>query len=343
MSSGTRQPIRLGLMGLGKWPQEAYLPILAELPDVRVTAVAARSEATRRLASEKLGDETTVYADWADVANDPNVDAVAIALPNEHHADAIEAALSADKHIFFEPPVGLTFADTERVFAKLSASGRVVQSDLELRCLPVLGAVRDLLGPGGIGKVLTAKVRLWCDWGAGAEQPFADAQDQGFFLWLGCWYLDVLDFLFEAAPTQAGVTGGYAANGRLMDHGWATLRYPEDRIGEFEFSMVAAEGREVTLHVAGTEGEVEADLWEGTYRWRRKGKPFEEAAAPCSQPVHGFAGMRESILDFVGAIREDRRPRADLSAVRRVHEAAFACHQSESEGKQVAVQPINEV
>jgi len=44
--------VRLGLLGLGSWPREAYLPVLKELASARVTAVAcARSEAEGRTVS----------------------------------------------------------------------------------------------------------------------------------------------------------------------------------------------------------------------------------------------------------------------------------------------------
>lgn len=342
MAQDTGKQIDLGLMGLGHWPRQAYLPVLKERSDVRVVAVSVRSEATRRFAREQFGADVRLHADYHELANDPDVDAVAIALPNEQHADAIEAALAANKHVFFEPPIALTLADTRRVFARMAASNRIVQSDLELRCLPVLGAVRDLLATGRIGEPLTARIRLWCDWGAGPEMPFAYAEDQGFFLWLGCWYLDVLDFLFEASPTHAAVTGGYAMNGRLMDHGWANLTYPDGRIGQFEFSLVAVEGTDITLHVAGTRGEIEADLENGTYRWRQKDAPFRQADAPASRPACGFVGMRESIIDFLTAVRTGRPPRADLEATRRVHEAAFACAQAEADHRRVPIPPLSD-
>ena len=105
-----------------------------------------------------------------------------------------------------------------------------------------------------------AKVRLWCDWGYGGGNWNEEVEEEGFFLWLGCWYLDVLDMVFQTEPTRATVVGGYAMNGKLMDHGWATLNYPDNRIGQVEFSLVAVEGTEITLTIDGTNGHIQADL-----------------------------------------------------------------------------------
>jgi len=114
-------------------------------------------------------------------------------------------------------------------------------------------------------------------------------------------------------------------NGRLMDHGWATLTYPQGRIGQLEFSLIAVEGAAITLRVAATRGEIEADLQTGTFRWRRDRAGWKDGTAPCSQPICGFAGMRESIKDFLQAVADGRPARADTEVCRRVHRAALAC------------------
>ena len=58
--------------------------------------------------------------------------------------------------------------------------------------------------------------------------------------------------------------------------------------------------------------------------------------------MHGFAGMRESILDFITAIRTGRPPKVGLDVIRRVHEAALACAESETQKHSVPVQPLAE-
>ena len=315
----------VGLIGFGEWPRTAYAPVLTDMAQVKVTAVAARSVATRRLAAETFGDQLRCHEHWSDLLADADIDAVMMALPNALHAEVIEAAVAAGKHLFYEPPAGPDQATIERVLAMTASSPQVVQVDLELRYLPVIAAVRQLLDSGELGATLMAKVRLWCNWGHGGGPWYDDAQGQDFFLWLGCWYLDVLDCVFGEAPTGASVVGGYASNGTLMDHGWATLTYPQDRIGQYEFSLVATTAAQIDLHIAGTEGEVEADLQSGAYRWRKAGGPWQERSAPASAPACGFEGMRESIHGFFDAITASRPPIADVAVSRRVHQAALAC------------------
>lgn len=318
---------RIGLIGFGEWARRSYLPILREMSHVRVVAVAARSESTRQLAKKEIGSGVQLYGDYHGLLADGAVESVMISLPNELHAEAIEAAAASGKNIFFEPPVGLNETEILRVLEVLDRTKQHVQADLELRYLPVIQQVRNLIKGGKAGDLLMSKITLWCDWGVGGR--WKELENQGFFLWLGCWYLDVLDAIFAAGPIRAQVAGGYAGNGRMMDHGVATLSYPAGRTGIFEFNLLATEPARITLQVTGAEGEIHADLQEGIYRWRTRGSGWNEDQAACSLPVHGFAGMRESIADFVNAVATGGRVIADAKVCRRVNWAALMCAKAE--------------
>ncbi len=332
-------PVKLGLIGFGTWPRDAYTPVLEASPLAEVVAVSARSEETFAFAREHFGDQIAEYTDMHELLADERVDAVMIALPNPLHGGALEAAIAAGKHAFFEPPIGFDEPEVRRVFAAAAASDLILQTDLELRYTPVMQAVVAKIASGELGDSLMASVRLWCSWGYGGGEWQEAAEAQGFFLWLGCWYLDVLDQVFGAAPLRASVMPGRAMNGSLTDHGWATLQYPNG-LGQFEMSMVAPEEQEVSVRVTGTEGEIEADLWSGEWRSRRRGEEWAEGVAPCAQPIGGFSGMRESVLSFLECVRSGSEPVANLEVSRRVHAAAIACMNAERSGETVEVELV---
>jgi predicted dehydrogenase len=119
-------------------------------------------------------------------------------------------------------------------------------------------------------------------------------------------------------------------NGALLDHGTALLEYPGPVTGQFHFSLVAVAGTRITAHIAGTEGEMEADLKTGEYRLRRAGQvEWVTGVSPASQPIHGFEGMRESLADFLAAVTGGLPVRANAAVCRRVHRAAWKCHRAE--------------
>lgn len=319
----------IGIIGFGHWPQQAYAPLLAEMPQVQVVAVAARSHATRELAKQTFNTDAKAFDNYNDLLADETVDAVLIALPNSLHGPALQAAATSKKHLFFEPPVAEDPEAAARVLDALETSGRVVQADLELRYLPVMDSLLAHLRSGTVGEPLMAKIRLWCDWGYGGGSWYDEVQGQSFFLWLGCWYLDVLDCIFEADAIQASVVGGYHSNGALMDGGWASLVYSGGGIGQLEFNLVAPQETTIELTVACQEGEVVADLQTGRWRWRGETGDWHLEHTPASTPAYGFAGMRESLRGFFDTIHTGGNPRANIDVMRRVQHAAQLCVDAE--------------
>ena len=321
--------INVGLVGFGEWARQAYAPLLGELPQVRVTAISARSDATRSLAKQTFGAATKTFADYHDLLNDSTVDAVLIALPNSLHATVLQAASTSGKHLFFDPPVAEDSETATQVLDALAASECVVQADLELRYLPVMDNLLGLLQSGAIGEPLVARIRLWCNWGYGGGEWYDEVQGQSFFLWLGCWYLDVLDCVFKQSATQASVVGGHYSNGTLMDAGWASLVYPNGGIGQLEFNLVLPQETIIELTVACRSGEIVADLQTGAWRWRGETGDWHLKHAPASMPAYGFVGMRESLQGFFDTISAGGRPRANVDVIRRIQYAAQLCAAAE--------------
>ena len=319
----------IGLIGFGKWARQAYAPLLGEFPQVRVTAISARSDATRSLAKQTFGAEMKTFADYRDLLNDSTVDAVLIALPNSLHAPVLQAASTSGKHLFFEPPVAEDSETATQVLDALAASECVVQADLELRYLPVMNNVLGLLQSGTIGEPLMAKIRLWCNWGYGGGEWYDEVQGQSFFLWLGCWYLDALDCIFKQSAFQASVVGGRYSNGTLMDVGWASLVYPGGEIGQLEFNLVLPQGTVIELIVACRSGEIIADLQTGEWRWRGETGDWHLEHAPASTPAYGFVGMRESLKGFFDTIHAGGCPRANVDVMRRIQHTAQLCADTE--------------
>ena len=315
----------IGIIGFGQWARQAYAPLLGEMPQVRIVAVSARSHTTRERAKEVFGAGTKTFADYHDLLNDSTVDAVLIALPNSLHAPVLQAAARSNKHLFFEPPVAINSETATQVLDALAASEGVVQADLELRYLPVMDDVLACIQSGAVGEPLMAKIRLWCNWGYGGGAWYDEVQGQSFFLWLGCWYLDVLDCIFEQTAIQASVVGAHNSNGTLMDAGWASLVYANGRIGQLEFNLVIPQATTIELTIACRSGEIIADLQTGQWRWWGEAGDWHLEHTPASTPAYGFVGMRESLRGFFDTIDAGGRPRASVDVMRRIQHAAQLC------------------
>lgn len=88
----------------------------------KVVAVADVVDAAAQARAAQVGG-AKVYADYNDLLQDPNVDAVDICLPHHVHKEAAVAAAEAKKHILIEKPLCLTLDEAKEIEAAVEASG----------------------------------------------------------------------------------------------------------------------------------------------------------------------------------------------------------------------------
>ena len=335
--------VGIGIIGFGGWPRTAYTPVLRDLEGAEVVAVSARTDQTIATAREALSADVVGYRNYHDLLEDERVDAVMVATPDALHREVASWALQAVKHVFVEPPFGETLdqavalLDEADEYVGAGPPRRVFQGDLELGYIPALQRIRAMLSGGLLGDPLSVSVRLWCDWGLAGQAGSREASRVGVFVWVGPWYIHVLDVLLGRLPRRVSVAGGRAANGPLMDHGWASFEYGDEKtgrvIGRYEFNLLAPADQDISLEVVGTRGEARADLCSGEVRTRTTDAPaWQVEQIPPAQPIAAFAGMRECIGGFVRAITHGEPVLADVAACRRVHEVCFAAQRAADDG-----------
>lgn len=116
--------VRLAIIGCGAFAHLYHVPALRELPDVDLVGIAdpSPSDATAQLA-ERTG---AVLLDHADLLlGRVEVDAVLVSSPHGLHAEHVEAALQAGKHVLVDKPFVLSSRDAVRL-AELARSQRCV-------------------------------------------------------------------------------------------------------------------------------------------------------------------------------------------------------------------------
>jgi predicted dehydrogenase len=107
-------PVRYAVVGLGYIAQTAILPAFAHARKGSELVALVSDDPTkletlgRRYGVEKLYS----YEEFDECVDDPEVDAVFIALPNTLHRAYTEAAARAGKHVLCEKPMAMTAADS---------------------------------------------------------------------------------------------------------------------------------------------------------------------------------------------------------------------------------------
>jgi predicted dehydrogenase len=122
MTPGYGTPIGIGVIGCGEIAQVMHLPIIHELPELRIAALCDLSGHVMDRLSAHYGVAAR-YRDHRDLLADPAVDAVVICAHD--HGPLLLDALAAGKHVLVEKPLAFTVDEARPLVAAAARSGRV--------------------------------------------------------------------------------------------------------------------------------------------------------------------------------------------------------------------------
>lgn len=97
---------------------------------------------------------TGCYGDYAEAINDPDIDAVVVAVPPSFHLNLTLQALAAGKHVLVEKPAFPTMADYQVVQEARDRAGRVLLVGENDHYKPLAVTLRKLLADGVIGDMV---------------------------------------------------------------------------------------------------------------------------------------------------------------------------------------------
>lgn len=205
-----RPPVRLALIGLGN-RGTALLRTLLELPAAPIVAV-CDLESKHRLRAQGIAEKASGHRPDAceqvdQVLDRRDIDAVAIALPCDLHADVYVRAIGAGKHLYAEKPLGLTVAECDRVIAESAKRpDQVVHVGFQRRSNPRYREGIELIRRGDLGTLIEART-AWIssngpvsghrDWLAQRARSGDWMVEQAVHVW------DLLSWVAGAPPCRA--------------------------------------------------------------------------------------------------------------------------------------------
>ncbi len=156
--------VTLGMIGTGGhgvgWNMKAFL----EMEDVKILAVCdvdtERRENARHIVNEKYGNrDCAAYNDFREILARDDIDAVMISTPDHWHVPISIMAAQAGKHICCEKPT-LTIQEGRVLCEVIKKTGRVFQTSIEDRCIPVYHRMAELVRNGYIGELQKILIKL---------------------------------------------------------------------------------------------------------------------------------------------------------------------------------------
>lgn len=147
----TKEPrlLRVGVLGCGPIAQAAHLDACRKARNAELYAICDRAADLRqRMAA--IHQPQAVYADYAEMLSDPQVEAVIVATADQYHVEQCRLALAAGKHVLVEKPLGDDVDACATLAAQVQAGNRVFQVGNNKRFDPGVAAaarfVRNELG-----------------------------------------------------------------------------------------------------------------------------------------------------------------------------------------------------
>lgn len=149
-------PVRVGIVGLGRSGWSNHALSLSKRTDFTVAAVADAVPERRAEAEQTLGCKA--YDDYRALVADPFIELVVVSTPSHTHAAVAERALDAGKHTLVEKPLATSVDEADRMIAAAERSGRVLTVFQNRRLDPDFLKVQEVLGSGVLGPVHLIKM-----------------------------------------------------------------------------------------------------------------------------------------------------------------------------------------
>ncbi len=324
--------LRIAILGAGHFA-EAHLKALERLSGRgRVVCIA------RRRLDAPLAEGVPVVAPEAAIES-PEVDAVAVCLPNNLHRRYAEMALKAGKHVFCEKPLALNAADADVVIAAAERAGRILTVGHLTRYVPAYQAAADVLTSGRLGAIRAAYAsRLQ----VGKAQSWRMDPDVG-----GGVVFDLLIHDLDLLNWYLGPPESVYAQGRrhtqgAFEHMGAVFTYAGGAVAMAEGSFMLPQGASLTaqLRILCENGVIEIVPGDAAapVRVREAGQPEEHLAVKTEDLlIEGLVGEYEEFLDVIEGATSRRR--LHLADARSAVEAAALTNQAAAKGQVISFGP----
>ncbi|MCX6250466.1 MAG: Gfo/Idh/MocA family oxidoreductase [Bacteroidetes bacterium] len=220
---------KVGIIGFGYWGPNLVRNFVGN-KNFQVTKVADSRQERLDLLKKQYPSVTPVL-DTADILNDPDIDAVAIATPVFTHYELAKKALLNGKHVLLEKPMTATSSEAEELISLAEQKGLVLMVDHTFLYTGSVQKIKAMIGENVIGKVKyldSTRINL------GLFQPDINV------LWdLAPHDISILSYILEEKPYSLNATGVSHTRNGLENIAYLTVNFESGFIAHFNCSWTS--------------------------------------------------------------------------------------------------------
>ncbi len=143
--------IRAAIYGLGRWGNR-LLESVQSSDRIRFTTGISRDPSRHADLAARAG--IRIVTSYADVLQDPQIDAVVLATPHSQHVEQVTQAAAAGKHVFVEKPFALTRESAQRAIDACTEARVTLALGFNRRFAPAFVEMARRIDAGEIGTIL---------------------------------------------------------------------------------------------------------------------------------------------------------------------------------------------
>ena len=195
------------------------------------------------------------YADYHDLINDPEVEAIVIATPTQTHYEVLMAAIPSGKPIFCEKPITFELDEAEKIVKEVERYNAFVMIGYMRRYDPAYMAGKKMIESGECGKPIY--VHDCCRDPKGPPPNYVP-QSGGLFVDMGVHDLDIVRWMMGCEITEIYSRGSVLKYDFLnelndVDHGQMLLKFENGALGMIEVCRNGNNVYECRTEVVGKE------------------------------------------------------------------------------------------
>ena len=249
--------VNIGVIGAGRIGRVHAEHLAHRIPEAQVVAIADVVLSAAQQCAAEL-HIPFVSANHRDVLNHPDVEAVVICSSTDTHAQFIEEAAQAGKHIFCEKPIDFDLRKIDRALDAVARAGVKLQIGFNRRFDPSFKRARDMVAEGKIGQPHIVRITSRDP----APPPLEYIKvSGGIFLDMTIHDFDMARYLIGSEVEEVYAAGGVLVDPRIgeagdIDTALVTLHYANGALGCIDNSRRAVYGYDQRIEVFGSAGGI---------------------------------------------------------------------------------------
>ena len=197
LARGANDRIAVGFIGIGTRGGDGLLPDFLSHPDCQIAAVCDTFRDRRERRARQIDDayakrtnsgsykSAAMYADFREMLQRKDLDAIVIATPDHWHVPLLAAAVRAGKDVYVEKPLSPSIEQNFAARKVIRETGRVFQYGTQQRGAPHVRLGCELVRGGRIGKLTAVDVVSPSGKPGGSTATSEPPEGFDYGMWLG--------------------------------------------------------------------------------------------------------------------------------------------------------------